>query len=87
MNHHTGAPPIPPSSAVVMFRQWVIAHFAAVVLEKPKHLPSSPGLPSAGHGEIILLVEPPSKSSLMSPGRFFCYNNAGVVSSPAVSDS
>lgn len=79
MKYHTRAPPSPPSLAVVTFHQWIIARFAAVVLEKLKHLPSSPGSPSPGHREIILLVAP-FKELINVTREVFCYNNAGVVS-------
>lgn len=85
MKYHTRAPPCLPSSAVVMFRQRIIARFAAVVSEKPKHLPSSPSSPSAGHGEIVLLVAP-FKELINVTREFFCYHNAGGVLSLAVSD-
>lgn len=82
---HKGSP-LPSSLAVVMFHQRIIARFAAVVLEKLKHLPSSPGSPSAGHGEIVLLVAP-FKLLINVTEEVFCYNNTGGVLSPAVSDS
>lgn len=86
MKYHTRAPPGPPSSAVVMFPWQIIACFATVVLEKQKHLPSSPTSPSAGHGEIILPVAP-FKELINVTREVLYYNNAGVVSSAAVSDS